>query len=72
MALINALKAGLKSSGIMMIDSHNPPEYNGFKIMIAGETLSGECIQVLYQRIQTQDFSTGHALQSRLTLNKTT
>jgi hypothetical protein len=31
--------------------SHNPPEYNGFKIMIAGETLSGDRIQELYKRI---------------------
>jgi phosphomannomutase/phosphoglucomutase len=31
--------------------SHNPPDYNGFKIVIDGETLSGEAITNLYARI---------------------
>jgi phosphomannomutase/phosphoglucomutase len=31
--------------------SHNPPDYNGFKIVLDGETLSGDAIQNLYARI---------------------
>jgi phosphomannomutase/phosphoglucomutase len=31
--------------------SHNPPDYNGFKIVVDGETLSGDAIQNLYARI---------------------
>lgn len=46
-------------SGVMLTGSHNPSNYNGLKIVIAGETLSDERIQALYQRIQTNDFTKG-------------
>jgi len=39
-------------SGVAVTGSHNPPEYNGLKIMVDGETLSGEAIQELRQRIE--------------------
>ncbi|GIX36754.1 MAG: hypothetical protein KatS3mg126_2533 [Lysobacteraceae bacterium] len=38
-------------SGVAVTGSHNPPQYNGFKIMIGGRTLSGEDIVGLYERI---------------------
>lgn len=38
-------------SGVMLTGSHNPPDYNGFKIVIGGETLSGAAITDLYTRI---------------------
>lgn len=47
------LKTG---TGVMVTGSHNPSEYNGFKIMIAGETLSGEGIQTLKNRVDNQLF----------------
>ncbi|QOW24698.1 phosphomannomutase/phosphoglucomutase [Lysobacter sp. H23M47] len=42
------LKAG---SCVSVTGSHNPPDYNGFKIVIDGETLSGDAITGLYARI---------------------
>ena len=39
-------------SGIMVTGSHNPPDYNGFKMVLAGEAIYGETIQQLYQAIE--------------------
>lgn len=38
-------------SAVAVTGSHNPPDYNGFKIVIGGETLSGDAIVDLYARI---------------------
>ncbi|MGH8116467.1 MAG: phosphomannomutase/phosphoglucomutase, partial [Rhodanobacteraceae bacterium] len=38
-------------SCVSVTGSHNPPDYNGFKIVIGGETLAEDAIQDLYQRI---------------------
>ncbi|RDY65571.1 phosphomannomutase/phosphoglucomutase [Lysobacter soli] len=42
------LRAG---SCVSVTGSHNPPDYNGFKIVVGGETLSGDTITDLYARI---------------------
>jgi len=52
-------------SGIMITGSHNPPDYNGFKIMIAGDTLYGEQISAIYRRITASDFATGQGKVDR-------
>jgi len=46
-------------SGVMVTGSHNPPEYNGLKMMVAGETLAAESIQDLRRVVEKGDFSKG-------------
>jgi phosphomannomutase/phosphoglucomutase len=46
-------------TGVMLTGSHNPANYNGLKIVIAGETLAQEGIKKLYQRIQQGEFVSG-------------
>ncbi len=46
-------------TGVMLTGSHNPPNYNGIKMMIGGHTLSGDAIQALYNRIIAKDFVSG-------------
>jgi len=43
-------------SGIMVTGSHNPPDYNGFKMVLSRQAIYGEAIQSLYHSIIAQDF----------------
>ena len=47
------------NSGVMLTGSHNGPEYNGLKIVIDGETLSGEAITAIRNRITNKEMSEG-------------
>jgi len=47
-------------SGAMLTGSHNPPNYNGLKIIIDGNTLYGVDIEGLYQRAMAGNFHKGH------------
>lgn len=52
----HALSTG---SGLMVTGSHNPPEYNGIKMVMAEKTLYGDMIQSVYACTQQNDFATG-------------
>jgi phosphomannomutase/phosphoglucomutase len=46
-------------SCVSITGSHNPPDYNGLKMVIGGETLAGAAIQALRQRIEDGQLSSG-------------
>ena len=45
------------SSGIQVTGSHNPKDYNGFKMVMAGRAIYGDDIQKLRQRIETETYT---------------
>src|SRR5688572_8842718 len=45
--------------GLQITGSHNPPEYNGFKMIMRGRAIYGDAIQQLRARIETRDFENG-------------
>lgn len=53
----HALSTG---SGLMVTGSHNPPEYNGIKMVMAEKTLYGDMIQSVYDCIQQNKFVKGN------------
>ncbi|HYN11434.1 MAG TPA: phosphomannomutase/phosphoglucomutase [Burkholderiales bacterium] len=51
-------------SCVAVTGSHNPPDYNGLKMVVAGSTLYGEEIQELGRRIENQEFQNGKGNRS--------
>ncbi|MDX1460297.1 MAG: phosphomannomutase/phosphoglucomutase [Xanthomonadales bacterium] len=46
-------------SGVMVTGSHNPPDYNGFKVMLGGKTLAQDQITGLYDRLEAGEVRIG-------------
>ncbi|WP_192035476.1 phosphomannomutase/phosphoglucomutase [Halomonas sp. YLGW01] len=47
------------ASGVMLTGSHNPPDYNGLKIVLGGQTLSGDAITALHTRLVDNELASG-------------
>ena len=58
-------------SGVMVTGSHNPPDYNGLKIVLAGETLHGGAIQDLRRRVEEADLDSGRDVRGPGVLRST-
>jgi len=52
-------------SAVMVTGSHNPANYNGLKIILAGKSLAGEALQTLYHRIEQGDLLKGQAIRHK-------
>ncbi len=49
--------------GLQVTGSHNPPEFNGFKMVLAGEAVHGDTILGLWESIVTEDWRVGQGAQ---------
>ncbi len=49
-------------SGVMVTGSHNPPNYNGFKMLIGGVTQAGDQITAMYTRIKNGNLRAGKGI----------
>ncbi|MDB4952001.1 MAG: phosphoglucomutase/phosphomannomutase alpha/beta/alpha domain [Gemmatimonadetes bacterium] len=48
-----------RDGGLQVTGSHNPPQYNGFKMTLAGRSIFGDSIQEIRRMIDESDFETG-------------
>jgi phosphomannomutase len=53
-------------SGIQVTGSHNPKDYNGFKMVLAGRAIYGDDIQGLRKRIEAEDYVQGRGRTAKM------
>ena len=63
-ALYFAVHALGTDGGLQVTGSHNPPEFNGFKMVLTGDALHGEDVQRLYEIISLEQWNTGQGSES--------
>ncbi|MDX2192816.1 MAG: phosphomannomutase/phosphoglucomutase [Gemmatimonadales bacterium] len=63
-ALYFAVHALRTDAGVQVTGSHNPPEFNGFKMVVAGEAIHGDTILGLWETIVTERWRTGAGAES--------
>lgn len=54
------------NSGIQVTGSHNPKDYNGFKMVLAGRAIYGDDIQKLRERIEAEDYTVGEGRSAKM------
>jgi phosphomannomutase / phosphoglucomutase len=57
-------------SAVSVTGSHNPPDYNGLKMVIGGTTLSGEAIQRLRERVESGGVASGQGRERQVSVNE--
>ena len=62
-ALYFAVSALGTDGGMQVTGSHNPPEFNGFKMVLAGDALHGDGIQALWETIVTERWRDGEGTE---------
>src|SRR4029453_2446469 len=55
-------------SGVQVTGSHNPKDYNGFKMVLAGRAIYGDDIQRLRRRIEAEDYTTGRGREASMAI----
>jgi phosphomannomutase/phosphoglucomutase len=63
-ALYFAVHALGTDGGCQVTGSHNPPEFNGFKMVLAGEAMHGDEILELWETITTERWKTGEGRET--------
>ena len=58
------------ASGIQVTGSHNPKDYNGFKMVLGGRAIYGDDIQRLRKRIEAEDYATGRGRSARMDIGR--
>lgn len=62
-ALYFAIEALGTDGGVQVTGSHNPPEFNGFKMVVGGDSIHGPAVQELWELITAERYATGNGSQ---------